>query len=401
MAQFHYVALNQDGETVEGEIESASEADVISQLQNAGLYPIRTGLAGASTRSKRFRKTRKAFDQKSLSLFTSKLAVMLKAGLPLDNALHMLIELMPESAEKMLNKIRDDIQHGEALSESLAQFPNEFDAYYVSTIRAGETAGALETVLQRLTHYLERRQALRETIISALTYPAILLVVAIISVGILLAYVVPHFAELYDGIDQTLPISTSIVIGISSLFRDYWWLCLIVITLAVITFQRYYNSANGKAQCDAFFLRIPLIGDLITKVEVARFSRTLSTLLDNGVPLLNSLAIVQDVVSNTPIKNAVTQVTTELREGKNIAPPLKETGVFPNMAINLIHVGEETGELEKMLDQVANIYEDEVKSAVSRLLALLGPVIIIGLGVIIAFIIFSVLLAILGLNDFV
>lgn len=405
MPVFHYKALNTEGESVEGEMDAPSEGVVIAHLQDAGLLPIRTSEVGTSTpkrKTKRRKPGKQILDSKGLGLFTSKLAVMLRAGLPLDNALLMLTELVPEGeAEKMVTKIRADVQHGQSLSDALNQYPNVFNAFYVSTVRSGETAGALDTVLVRLTEYLERRQALRETVLSALTYPAILLTVAVISVGILLGYVVPHFSELYDGIDQALPIPTAIIIGISEFVRDYWWLLFVLIGLTIWGARKMYESPASRARVDRLLLKLPLVGDLITKVEIARFTRTLGTLLENGVPLLSSLSIIQNVITNSQIKQAILQITDELREGRTIAGPLKKSGLFPNMATNLIHVGEETGELEKMLNQVAEIYEGEVKSSVTRLLAVLGPAIIIILGIIIAFIIFSVLLAILGLNDFV
>ena len=402
MPLFRYRALTAKGESIEGEMEAGNKDAVISWLHETGHIPIETEKAGSSISAdqKLFGK-KKALSQQDVNLITSKLAIMLRAGLPLDKALEMLADLVdPGAGRKILEKIRADVQNGAPLSEAMKPYPEVFNKLYVSTLKAGEAAGAMDTVLERLSDYLERSRELKETIKSALIYPAILFVVALISLGILLIYVVPQFSDLFEGMDQAMPIPTVIVISVSEFIQSWWWaILLFLIASYMIAKWMYHNPATRKT-IDKKILKMPLLSDLTKKIEVARFSRTLGTLTANGVPLLSGLNIVSETVNNTVMAEALESVSDQLREGKGMAKPLSETNLFPQLAVQLIHVGEETGELEKMLNQLADIYDNEVKESVKRLLILLEPALIIGLGVIIAAIIISILLAILGLNEF-
>ncbi|MFK8068606.1 MAG: type II secretion system F family protein [Gammaproteobacteria bacterium] len=404
MPLFSYRALTANGESITGEIEAPNKDAVVSQLHEAGHIPISTEKVGnlnsSTTKSRRSRS--KGLSQGEVQLITGKLALMLRAGLPLDHALELLSNLVsPGSGQQLLEKVRADVQNGAALSEAMSTYPETFNKLYISTLKAGETAGALDTVLERLDEYLERSRALKDTIITAMIYPLILLSVAIISIAILLIYVVPQFSSLYDGMGQAMPIPTAIVIGISSFVKKFWWLILGLIFISYQGFKWILKKPFFRQKVDQKILKIPLISDLIKKVETARFSRTLGTLSANGVPLLASLNIVSDSVSNSVIADALTGVSDQLREGKGMAKPLSEANIFPQLAVQLIQVGEETGELEKMLNQLADIYDNEVQETVKRLLAFLEPALIIGLGILIAGIIISVLLGILGLNDLV
>ncbi len=404
MALFHYRALTPNGETIEGEMEAISKDAVVAWLHEAGNIPIETNPANASetsTQSFKLFGSKNALSQQDVNLITGKLAVMLRAGLPLDKALEMLATLVnPGSGRQTLERIRADVQNGSPLSEAMQSYPEIFNKLYVNTLKAGEAAGAMDTVLERLADYLERSRELKETIKSALIYPAILFFVALISLAILLIYVVPQFSDLFEGMDQAMPLPTTIVIGISEFMQRWWWMILLFLIAGFLTAKWLYHNPSTRKTIDQKLLRIPLLSDLIKKIEVARFSRTLGTLIANGVPLLTGLSIVSETVNNTVMSEALEFVSKQLREGKGIAKPLSETDIFPQIAVQLIHVGEETGEMEKMLNQLANIYDNEVKETVKRLLTLLEPALIIGLGIIIAGIIISILLAILGLNEF-
>ncbi len=404
MPLFRYRALTANGESIQGEMEAANKEAVISWLHENGQIPIETEKAGSSdspNRKSSLFGSRKALSQQDVNLITSKLAIMLRAGLPLDNALEMLVDLVDAgSGKQILERIRADVQNGAPLSEALQPYPQVFNKLYVNTLKAGEAAGAMDTVLERLADYLERSRELKETIKSALIYPAILFVVALFSLMILLIYVVPQFSDLFAGMDQAMPLPTAIVIGISEFIQSWWWAILFLMIAGFAGMKWLYQNPKTRRSIDKQLLKTPLISDLIKKIEVARFSRTLGTLTANGVPILNGLTIVSETVNNTVMAEALESVSDQLREGKGMARPLAETELFPQLAVQLIHVGEETGELEKMLNQLADIYDNEVKETVKRLLTLLEPALIIGLGIIIAAIIISILLAILGLNEF-
>ena len=404
MALFRYRALSVNGETIEGEMEANSKDAVVAWLHEVGHIPIETNVAdisGASAQTSKLFGSKKALSQQDVNMITGKLAIMLRAGLPLDNAMEMLINLVnPGPGRQTLERIRADVQNGAPLSEAMQSYPQIFNKLYVNTLKAGEAAGAMDTVLERLADYLERSRELKETIKSALIYPAILFFVALISLAILLIYVVPQFSDLFEGMNQAMPLPTMIVIGVSEFIQRWWWMILLILIVGFLAAKWLYHNPATRKLIDHRLLEMPLLSDLIKKIEVARFSRTLGTLTANGVPLLTGLSIVSETVNNTVMSEALESVSEQLREGKGIAKPLSETKLFPQLAVQLIHVGEETGEMEKMLNQLGDIYDNEVKETVKRLLTLLEPALIIGLGIVIAAIIISILLAILGLNEF-
>jgi general secretion pathway protein F len=274
-----------------------------------------------------------------------------------------------------------------------------FSRFYLNMIRAGEAGGSIEVVLARLAEFMERSKALQDSVTSALIYPLILLGVSGLSVVILLTFVVPQFQQLFADAGKALPLATQVVIAVGDGFRRYWWVGLLVIVGLVLTVQQQLSRPQTRYRWDGLLLRAPLLGDLVAKVEMARFARTLGTLLGNGVSLLAALAIVKETLTNQMLASALGDVAENLKAGQGLAEPLLAAGTFPKLAIHMIRVGEETGQLQEMLLQVADTYDGEVQSTVKRLLALLEPVLILGLGVIIAGIIMSILVAILSLND--
>jgi len=401
--RYRYEAVDAAGETLRDELEAPTPDAAVEQLRDRGLLPLsvneaKGGLLRGGLGQPLFSK-RRALSRKAIGLFTQQLASLLGAGMPLDRALTILIGVAEDEQSKtLLERVQEKVRGGSALADAL-EAQGAFSRFYLNMIRAGEAGGALETVLKRLNEFLERSQALRETVTSALIYPTILLTVAALSVIILLTFVVPQFERLFADAGKALPLATQIVIAIGNGFQHYWWAGLLVIGLIVMTVRRQLSQPENRARWDHWLLRLPLIGDLIAKVETARLSRTLGTLLGNGVSLLNALTIVRETLSNQVLAVALGEVAEHAKTGRGLAEPLLETGNFPKLAVQMIRVGEETGQLQEMLIQVADTYDGEVQTAVKRLLTLLEPVLILGLGVVIAAIIMSILVAILSLNE--
>ena len=324
----------------------------------------------------------------------------MRAGLPLDRAMEVLIGLSEEAGLRaMLLAIRDEVRGGVALSAALAKQSGTFSRLYVSMVRAGEAGGALGNVLLRLSEYMERANELRATVVSALIYPSILVAVSLISVMALLVFVVPQFTQMFEEAGKALPLATQIVVAAGNFLREWWWALLLAVFAGAYLLRRRLENPAARLAWDRRLLRLPLAGDLIAKLEMARFARTLATLIGNGVPLLHALSVVRETLGNTFLAEALGRVAAELKEGRGLGRPMLQQGLFPPLAVNMVMVGEETGRLEEMLQQVAEVYDKEVQRAVKRALTLLEPALILGLAVIIAGIILSILVAILGVNE--
>ena len=415
MPMFQYKAVSSAGEMKEGVLESASQASVIAHLQSTGLIPIRVTeigetVAGASASTtvaaRPAGKKKSAFfsganvSQGDLTILTRELATLLKAGLPLDRSMEILIGLAekPVVAE-LLTAIRNEVRGGASLSKSLDPHREVFTRFYVNMVRAGEAGGALGSVLMRLADHMERSKELRDNVISALIYPAILFSVAVASVLILVIFVVPQFKQIFDQSGKALPFSTELVLWFGIFMRGNWPIMFAGVVAAIWYLRRSLAHPVSRARWDVKFLRWPVMGKLVTKLEMARFSRSLATLLQNGVPLLAGLSILKDTMGNVVFRDAVEIVARDLKEGRGMAKPMNEANVFPKLAVQMIAVGEETGKLDEMLFQVADVYDREVAAAVKRALALIEPVMIIGLALVIGGIIMSLLVAMFGLMD--
>jgi general secretion pathway protein F len=401
MALFHYKAARASGEIAEGEMEAADQVALVRQLQRDGLIPIRIALAsqGGGLFSGLFQRRAKTVSQDQILHFTRELATLLEAGLTLDRGLGLLADLSQDDVlVNMIRGLRERIQAGKPLSEALAAQGKAFSPLYVSTVRAGEAGGVLHKVLGRLASYLEGAQELRQTIRAALTYPMILFVVAGLSVTGLLMFVVPQFSQMFADMGQTLPLPTRVVIGIGDLLRDYWWALLALGFLAVAALQRLARDERWCYGWDRRLLKWPLVGDLVAKVETARFARTLGTLVGNGLPLLGALQLARAVIANRVIAESVQRASDHLKRGKGLADPLIEERILPPLALQMIKVGEESGDLEPMLMKVADVFDREVSNSVKQMLTLLEPVLIVGLGLIVVGIIVSILLPMLDAN---
>ncbi|MCI0400769.1 MAG: type II secretion system F family protein [Gammaproteobacteria bacterium] len=407
MPRFHYKAVAANGEILEGEMDAPSQTIAIDRIQSAGHLPI-----SAEERSSPFKSTgdslfatlfpRKRVTFRDIGILTRELATLLHAGLPLDNALRTLEELSDKAPIKsQVQDIHARVQGGAPLSDAMEAQRDVFSHLYLNTIRAGEASGALDIVLARLADYLDRSADLRSSVKSALIYPSILVVVAIISVLALLIFVVPQFVPLFEDVGQALPVLTQIVFGTAEFIRQYWWAVLGIIAAVIWVGHKQLEDPNKRLRWHTWSLRVPLFGELITKLEVARFARTLGTLLINGVPLLTGVSIVREVLTNRTLANVMDEVSASLEQGRSLAEPLMKSGHFPQLAVRLIQVGEETGQLEAMLLKIADVYDNESQTTIKRLLTLLEPVLILGVGAVIAVIIISILIAMLGLNELV
>lgn len=403
MPLYRYRAVTSTGETQEGDMEGLTPSAVVERLQVMGLIPIRVdetaaGSGGAGAGQGLFRKNR--VTQNDVAVFTQEIATLLRAGLPLDRCLEILISLSAnEPVRQLMTQVREDVRGGAALSAAMEAQTGVFSRFYLNMLRAGEAGGALDVVLQRLTEFMERSRELKETVKSALIYPAILVGVAVLSVVILLVWVVPQFSMMFEESGKALPLPTQIVIAGGDFFRNYWWALILGGIGLYSWFTRQMGEPASRYKWDKWFLSLPLVGDLVAKLEVARFSRTLGTLIGNGVTLLTALSIVKDTLGNAVMSEGLTAVAAKLKEGKGLGTPLMETGLFPKLAVHMVMVGEETGKLQEMLIRIADVYDREVHSAVKRMLALMEPVLILGLGLVIGGIIMSILVAILSVND--
>ncbi len=409
MPKYAYKALNKEGKEVFGIVDADTQALAINDVRSLGFYP--TQVREARKRDeRRARKQGKAgglsefyiggVKQKEIVLVTRQMATLIDAGLPLLRSLNVLIaQQKPSKMRDVLQEIAYDVQSGATFSEGLAKHPKVFDRLFVNMVRAGEVGGMLEVVLNRLAEFMERRQVLKRRVRSALVYPVAVIVIATGIVSFLLVRVVPVFAEIYDEFGKGLPAPTQFLVNVGDFMKFRWWLLLAIVNSSIISIKLLGKVHTVRRVMDRVVLRTPLIGDLVVKVAVARFARTLGTLITSGVPILQALKITKDTIGNEVIQNAVQKVHDSIKEGETIAAPLDEAKVFPAMVVNMIDVGEETGSLDAMLMKVADIYDAEVEAAVEAMLALMEPVIIVVLGGIIGFIVISLYLPIFNLAD--
>ena len=403
MPQFRYLAVEASSETIEGRMEAPSKSAVIERLHAAGHVPIRVhevsvGSLAALDVGDLFR--RRTLPRRSLALITGQLATLLQAGLALDEALTIVEELMERPRERAcIRGLHDKISGGATLADAMAAESSAFPDFCVSMVRAGEAGGSLDAVLARLAEYLERSRAAREHIKSALVYPAIVAVICIGSIAVLLGFVVPRFRPLFDQAGTALPASASALLAASDFFADYWWLALLALAAAAAIVYRQFRNPAARKAWQRLALRLPLVGPLISKFEIVQLSRTLGTLLKNGVSLLSALAITRETTRNVVFGEAIAFVAERAQTGKGLAEPMRASGIFPALVVHLMRVGEESGRQDEMLFKLAEIYESELRQSTDRLLALIGPALTIVMGAIVAGVIGSILTAVLSIYD--
>jgi len=401
MSSFHCKAVHANGDTIDEIREADCIESIVSELQTNGYVPIR--VAPASTFSIRLAGKGKArLKNTHLLLFTQELASLLGAGLPLDHALATMLDLTEElpPVHRIVDSVLKKVKQGAVLSDALEQQDCGFTQFYVGIIKAGEAGGDVASSFQQLSDYLERMVTLRSTVVSALVYPAILLFTSIASIILLMTLVLPQFAELFADAGKQLPMPTVVVMAISSALQQYWWLLVVLFIGLALLMQYVLQTPHLRYKWDKRCLNLPAIGSLIKKIEVTRFSDTLSSLLAKGVPLLEALAIVKTTMSNSVMVELMDSARQHLKQGKLISTALSESNTFPKLAVQMIKLGEETGDLKSILGRLSTTYDREVKTSIERLMSLFEPILILVLGVIIAGIIFSVLMAIVSINDF-
>jgi general secretion pathway protein F len=398
---FAYRAADRAGRTVDGVMEAYDANAVVERLHREDYYPLRVEAADERGRPGRRLFGAPRVPSRDVLDFTQQLATLVEAGLPLERALVVLGDV---AASRRLRQIVQDVtqsvRSGSTLADALARHqPRPFSRLYVNTVRAGERGGVLEIALRRLAEHLEAARELREAIVSALIYPALLLVVGTGAVIFLLTFVLPRFAVILADLGQTLPLPTRIVMGVSQLFVAYWWAIAIVVLALVVIWQAVARSEAGRLRLDTWLLALPVAGEVLRKVEVGRAIRTLGTLLSSGVPLLGALDVAREGTGNRVIAGALATVHGGVKRGEGLARPMAETGAFPSLVVHMVRVGEETGRLDDMLGRVAATYEREVRVAVRRLVATLEPAIIVVLGALVLTIVLAILLAILSVNE--
>ena len=380
--------------------EASDEQSLILTLQSEGYIPVKVALAKSGA-FLGFGRKRSKLSAKDIALFTSELATLLESGLPIDKSLLVLMDLTEdhEQLTKLIAKILEKVKGGVSLADALEQQTGVFSKFYLNMIRAGEAGGGLDEVLTRLSEYMERSQELKDTVSTALIYPAILLVMSLASLFVMLTFVVPQFTEMFESAGKALPVSTQIVVGLAEWLQSYWW-ALLAGFMFVSSYMKYQLADPiRKRVWDGRFLKLPLAGDIILNKETANITRTLGTLLGNGVSILAALVIVRETVDNLVMAEGIAEAEEQLKQGRHLSDALLEKRLLPKMAMQMIKMGEETGRLEEMLLRVAAIYDKQLRVAIQRFLAFLEPVLIISLGLMIAGIIVSILLAILSVND--
>lgn len=415
MPEFDWKAAKTDGGISEGRLEAASSAQAARQLRAQGLIPISVVDADAAqpaaqigqtmaTRTffwqRKERPDARAANAADVLALTGELSIMLKAGLALDNALRVLIGMSHKPAvAQITHHILEDVKGGVALSKALARHRALFGDFYINMVRSGEASGQLGTVFERLVEHMERLRALRESVISAAIYPAILLGVSVLSLGAMLGFVVPQFEVLFNDMGDALPAPTRFVMGLGHVFTAYGWAIAVGAILSGWGLRSWWRSPNGRAWWQKRALRLPVLGRLLYKYDLTLFARSLGTLLGNGVPLIAALGIATETVGNDNLRATLASVAIRVKDGAKVVDALKDTGIFEPLAINLIRVGEETGRIGPMLLELAHIYNREVETGIKRALTMLEPLLILILGLLIAAIIVSILLGILSVND--
>jgi type IV pilus assembly protein PilC len=415
MPKFEYIATDQKGKEAKGVIEADNTVSAINVLRGKGLFPTSVLEAGSKKADKvgmiakdkpeskgRFpfltKLLRQKINPKTLTVFTRQLAVLIDAGLPILKSLHLLKEQEKnKTLQEVVQSLADSVEGGSTFSEALARHPTVFTKLYINMVKAGEAGGVMDEVLNRLAEFMEKSERLKARVKAAMVYPTLVLVFAIGIVTFLVTVIVPKFAEIFLEMDIDLPALTSVLIQLSEFSKRRWYVFILGFSLLVTGIKMSYKTEKGKFQMDKTLLKIPVFGDLFRKVAIARFSRTLGTLISSGVPILKSLSIVRETIGNEVVAKAVTMIHDSIREGESIVGPLRESKVFPPMVVGMVDVGEQTGNLAEMLIKVADTYDEEVDVAVQGLTSVLEPLMIITLAFIVGFIVIAMFLPLIKL----
>jgi type IV pilus assembly protein PilC len=380
MPVFLWEGQTRKGEKKKGEIEAANEAALRGILRRQGLTSI-TVKQKPKNLSEYLPFLKQKVKEKEVVIFARIFATMINAGLPLIQCLDLLAQQeQNKTFAQIITAIKEDIEGGSTLSDALKKYPKVFDDLFVNLVAAGESGGILDVILQRLSNYMEKAMKLKSKVKGAMTYPASVLVISIAVVALLLVKVIPVFQKMFEGMGGELPGPTQFLVNLSAVAQKYFLVAIIAVAVVIFAFRRFYKTEKGTLLMDGLLLKSPVFGPLLKKVAVAKFTRTMSTMMSSGVPILEGLAIVSKTAGNKIIENALMRVRRSISEGKTIAEPLFETGIFPPMVVQMIAVGEATGALDSMLSKIADFYDDEVDAAVDAMTALLEPFMMVFLG---------------------
>ena len=400
MGTFVYKAVNSQGRPTEGRLEAADSRAASFSLEKMGLIPVSISEPVSRERLNLARFGLSWVSRRDILFFTEELSTLVRAGLPLDRSLSVAAELTSNPTLKnVIHDILKQIKGGQSLAEAMAAHPKYFSPLYINMIRAGEAGGILDAILARLTEFERSSDELRSYLTAALVYPILLTLVGLGSLGILFSLVIPRFATIFEDVGAEIPPLTLAMLTVSTSVRSYWWIMILAVAAIVLAARAWTRSRSGSRQWDAMKLRIPLIGPTLLKIEVSRFSRTLGTLLASAVPLIMGVRIVQNIARNQIVSEAISKIADGARRGEGFSRPMKEAGVFPGLATHLVSVGEETGRLDTMLLQVADVYEKDVRTSVKALTSIFEPVIILVMGVLIGALVLSMLMAIFSINE--
>ena len=406
MPIFEYIGIDSKGKRSSGTVDADSERAARMKLRRMGVFPTSLGIEGAAKQKvglgmqidvgKYFQRIK----IQDVAIMTRQLATLVAAKIPLVDALTALVDQIDnQKLKNIVSRVRERVVEGGKLSDALKGYPKVFSELYVNMINAGENSGALDIVLLRLADFTEGQTRLRSRVIGAMIYPVIMSIVGVALMTMLLVYVIPKVTMIFEDVNATLPVPTRILMSISNLLSQRWYVLLILIPVVIYSIKRFLRTPKGRAWWDRKVLTLPLFGNLNRMIVIARFSRTLSTLLASGVPLLTSFDIVRNIVTNTTLRAVVEQTRDNVREGASIADPLRRSGQFPPLVTHMIAIGERTGELERMLDHVADAYDAQVENRLSTLTTLLEPIMILVMAGVVSFIVISILLPILQLNQ--
>jgi general secretion pathway protein F len=400
MPEFSYKAIKGTGELVQGTLVAETEPALLAQLRRMGCLPIHVSAKDGSTGASWALLKRRGTSSSDRLGFARQLATLVRAGVPLDRSLSLSRDLAEKPAlQAVIGATLKELRSGQSLANSLAANPRFFPALYVAMVRAGEASGTLPAVLDRLVEFEEFSAELRGYLISALIYPTVLLGVGSVAIAFLLGFVVPRFAQIFEEAGKELPLPTQILMDVSQAFRDYGWIAAVVIIITVVLFARWVRTESGRLRWDQWRLKAPLLGDVSLKLEIARFAKTMGTLLNQAVPIISALRLTREVLSNRRVAAAVEPLIQGVKRGQGLAGPLAETRMFPALAVQLMTLGEQTGKLDSMLLELAAIYDREVRVATKRMVALVEPAVILAMGLVVGTIVISTLLAIVSINE--
>jgi general secretion pathway protein F len=397
---FFFRAVAADGKVRSGSLSGDSDKLVARELRRQGLTPVYVGVAPKGTSFELKLPSFGGRKRRDVLFFTQELSTLLNSSVPLDRALSITAELTERPAFRfiVLDVLRV-LKSGKPLAESLGTHPDYFSDLYLNMVRAGEASGALAVIFERLAEFERSRDDLRNFIIGAMIYPALLAAVGTASVLVLLTFVVPRFATIFTDPRMKIPTPMKVMLVASNIVTSYWWMAAAVIAVAAISWRAYISTAAGRLWWDRARLRIPLLGSALLKAETARFARAMATLVANAVPLVQSIAISAATLTNRTVSNALTGVAQGVKRGEGIAGPMRKAGVFPPLAAHLLMVGEETGHLDQMFARMAEIYETDTRASIKRFTAVFEPVVILVMGILVGALILSMLLAITSIND--